>query len=107
MYNALGLGKFEFSDPDFSFKFQFDLIGLVRQLMVNQYDSVNVQGSPEIYCGILTVVLAPLFFMNKKIDKRRKFGYGFLIVVMLLCMCIRPVDMAWHGFQSPNWLPYR
>ena len=22
-------------------------------------------------------------------------------------MCIRPVDMAWHGFQSPNWLPYR
>ena len=107
MYNALGLGKFEFSDPDFSFKFQFDLIGLVRQLMVNQYDSVNVQGSPEIYCGILAVVLAPLFFMNKKIDKRRKFGYGFLIVVMLLCMCIRPVDMAWHGFQSPNWLPYR
>lgn len=107
MYNALGLGKFEFSDPDFSFKFQFDLIGLVRQLMVNQYDSVNVQGSPEIYCGILTVVLAPLFFMNKKIDKRRKFGYVFLIVVMLLCMCIRPVDMVWHGFQSPNWLPYR
>lgn len=107
MYNALSLGKFSFSEPDFSFKFQFDLIGLVRQLMVNQYDSVNVQGSPEIYCGVLTVVMIPLFFMNRKVATRRKIGYGFLIVAMLLCMCIRPVDMAWHGFQSPNWLPYR
>jgi uncharacterized membrane protein YfhO len=107
MYCALKLGKFEFTEPDFSFKFQFDLIGLIRQLLVDQYDSVNVQGSPEIYCGVLTVVMIPLFFMNSKIDKRRKIGYIFLLVLMFLCMAIRPVDMAWHGFQSPNWLPYR
>ena len=33
------------------------------QLLPAQYDSVNVQGKPEIYCGLLTLVLLPLFYM--------------------------------------------
>ena len=107
VYKALSLGKFDFTDPDYSFKTQFDPIILFRQLLTCQYDSVNVQGSPEIYCGILTVVLLPLFFMNKKITMKHKIGYGFLLFVMFFSMYIKPVDMWWHGGQVPNWLPFR
>lgn len=107
VYNALSLGKFDFTDPDYSFKVQFDPVNVLAQLLTCQYDSVNVQGSPEIYCGILTVVLLPVFFMNTKIEARKKLGYGFLLAVMFFSMYIKPVDMWWHGGQVPNWLPFR
>ncbi|MBR1555659.1 MAG: YfhO family protein [Oscillospiraceae bacterium] len=107
VYKALSLGKFDFTDPDYSFQTQFDPIIIFRQLLTCQYDSVNVQGSPEIYCGILTVVLVPLYFLNRKITLKHKLGYGFLLLVMFFSMYIKPVDMWWHGGQVPNWLPFR
>ena len=107
VYNALRLGKFDFTDPDYSFQTQFKPIDILAQLLVAQYDSVNVQGHPEIYCGILTLVLLPLFFLNQKISMKKKLGYGFLLCVMFFSMYIKPVDMWWHGGQVPNWLPFR
>lgn len=128
VYNALKLGKFDFTDPDYHFRFQsfplasdlltdteknpiltllLDLVDMLPQLFPAQYDSVNVQGKPEIYCGLLMVVLLPMFYMNGKINRRKKIGYTLLILVMLTCMMIVPVDMMWHGGQAPNWLPFR
>lgn len=128
VYNALKLGKFEFTDPDYHFRFQsfplsselltdteknpiltllLDLVDMFPQLLPAQYDSVNVQGKPEIYCGLLTVTLLPMFYMNGKINRRKKIGYTLLVLVMLTCMMIVPVDMMWHGGQVPNWLPFR
>lgn len=107
VYNALSLGKFNFSKPDYSFKTQFSLIELVPTFLPNQYYSVNVQGMPEVYCGVFALVLAPLFFMNKKIGRNKKIGCAFLLVILIGSMYIKPVDMLWHGGQVPNWLPYR
>jgi uncharacterized membrane protein YfhO len=107
VYNALQLGKLTFTDPDYSFKLQFDPLDVLAQLLTCQYDSVNVQGSPEIYCGILTVVLLPLFFLNSQISRKLKLGNGLLLAVMFFSMYIKPVDMLWHGGQVPNWLPFR
>ncbi len=128
VYHALSLGKFDFSDPDYSFRFQAfplserllenatdtplltllcDLVDMIPQLLPAQYDSVNVQGKPEIYCGLLTVCLLPLFYLNTSISRKKKIGYTAMIVVMLTCMMITPVDMWWHGGQTPNWLPFR
>ena len=108
VYNALKLGKFDFSGvPDRSFATQFEPATIIAQLLTAQYDSVNVDGSPEIYCGIFAVVLLPLYFLNSKISLRRKLGRGFLLAAMFFSMCIRPIDMQWHGGQMPNWLPFR
>lgn len=107
VYHSLQLGKFDFTKPDYSFTTQFNPINILAQLMVCQYDSVNVQGSPEIYCGILTVCLLPLFFLNSRISMKKKMGAGFLLAAMFFSMYIKPVDMMWHGGQVPNWLPFR
>ena len=113
VYNALALGKFDFSVPDYSLRAMFNPIELVPCLMPNQYYSVNVDegtrmyGRPEIYCGVLTFVLIPLFFANKKIKRNNKIGYGFMVFVLLFSMFIKPINMMWHGGQDPNWLPYR
>ncbi len=108
IYQALAMGKFDFTaNPDYSFKTSFKFMYFLPQLLPAQYDSVNVWGLPEIYCGMLTVVLLPVFFLNKKISLNKKIGYAAVVVILFLCMYINPVDMAWHGFQEPNWLPYR
>lgn len=107
VYNALALGKFEFTTPDYSFKTQFSPLEFLAQFSINQYNSVNVQGRPEIYCGVLAFLTLPLFFLNDRILFRKKIGYGFLVAVMFLSMYIKPIDMLWHGGQVPNWLPFR
>ncbi len=114
VYNALKLGKFDFSDPVYDWhQHLFKLPELIPTLLPNQYYSVNVDtgtklyGRPEIYCGVLTVVLAPLYFFNKNIKWNKKVGYGILVTVMVMSMYIKPLNMYWHGGQDPNWLPYR
>ncbi len=107
VYNALSLGKFDFTEPDFSFKTQFNPIDFFPQLLPAQYDTVNVDGLPEIYSGILTIVMLPLFYLNNKISFNKKMGYSVVLAVLFFCMYINPIDMVWHGFQEPNWLPYR
>ena len=113
IYNALKLGKFGFSEPDYSMRTMFNPIELLATLLPNQYYSVNVDegtrmyGRPEIYCGVLTFVLVPLYFINKNIKRNRKIGYGFVLFVMFFSMWIKPLNMMWHGGQDPNWLPYR
>ena len=113
VYNALALGKFDFSVPDYSFRTMFNPIELVPTLLPNQYYSVNVDegtrfyGRPEIYSGVLTLILFPLFYWNKKVSLKRKIGYTLLMAVLFVSMYIKPVNMMWHGGQDPNWLPYR
>ncbi|MCR5111195.1 MAG: YfhO family protein [Ruminococcus sp.] len=113
VYNALALGKFDFSDPDYSFRTMFKPLELIATLLPNQYYSVNVDegtrfyGRPEIYSGVLTLILFPLFYWNKKVTLKNKIGYSILVAVLFVSMYIKPINMMWHGGQDPNWLPYR
>ena len=113
VYNGLSNGKFAFSEPDFSYRNLFQLLELIPTLLPNQYYSVNVDeatnmyGRPEIYCGVLTVMLLPLFYMNKNIKVNRKIGGSLLILILVTSMYVKPINMLWHGGQDPNWLPYR
>lgn len=107
VYNSLKLGKLEFTEPDFTTRTQFTFVEFISKLFPMSYDTVYPSGLPMIYCGTLTVMLLPLFFLNSKIDIKEKTAKGILALVLMACMWIAPLDMAWHGFQVPNWLPYR
>lgn len=107
LYYSLKLGKFEFSTPSYELKTQFDFIDFFKNLLPNVYDTCRPEGSPVVYCGVLTIILLPLFFLNEKIRFRQKMGLGAVLMTILLSMYLSTVDLAWHGFQVPNWLPYR
>ncbi len=107
VYNALALGKFDFTKPNYSFKAQFTPLEFIAQFCVNCYNTVDVQGMPEIYSGVLAFLCLPLFFLNSRIPLRKKLGYGFLLACLIISMYCRPIDMLWHGGQMPNWLPFR
>lgn len=107
VYKSLSLGKLEFSIPDFTLRSQFNVLDFFTKLFPLSYDTVRPEGLPMIFCGTLTLIMAPLFFLNNKIGLKQKAGLGALAAVLFVSMYLAPVDIAWHGFQVPNWLPYR
>ncbi|MDE6133519.1 MAG: YfhO family protein, partial [Oscillospiraceae bacterium] len=107
LYNSLSLGKLEFSEPSYVLKTQFNFIDFFVNLLPNVYDTCRPEGSPVVYCGVLTLILIPLFFFNTNIKLKHKIGYGILTLTIILSMYMSTVDLVWHGFQVPNWLPYR
>ena len=107
VYNSLKLGKFEFTDPDFSLATQFDFLTFITKLFPMTYDTVYPKGMPMIYCGTAVLLLVPLYFMNQLIPVKQKVCDGVLTVILVVLMYIKPWDMAMHGFQVPNWLPFR
>jgi uncharacterized membrane protein YfhO len=108
--NSLSLGKFTFSTPDYTIQQNFNLANVAQKFFPNSYDTVRMEGLPFLYAGVLTVVMGVCFFLSGKISglsRRRRMCSAVLLLVLTVCMYIRPVDMMWHGGQLPNWLPYR
>lgn len=62
---------------------------------------------PNVYCGIITLMLSLLYFFTKSIPAREKLSRFFLLVVLYLSFNINVVNYIWHGFHFPNDLPYR
>lgn len=107
VYESLSYGKFAFSTPDYSLKENFPFIELLDKILPNSYDTVRMSGLPFLYCGTITILLVPSFFFCHKIRRSERIGYAAVLLLLVLCMYVRPVDMMWHGGQMPNWLPYR
>ena len=106
-YYSLQFGKTEFTDPSWDIKFKFDFYDLLFKLLPSSYDTVRIDGLPFVYCGLLTVLLAPLFFCSKKFTAREKIASGVLILIFVFSFVISTLDLVWHGFQKPQWLNAR
>lgn len=82
--------------------------------LANNYSSVNsiVFSSqdyflPNISSGILVFFLTILFFINKDIRLKHKIMALIFIVIFFFSFIFVPVDFMWHGFHTPNDLPFR
>lgn len=62
---------------------------------------------PNIYCGILTIILAPLFFFTKTISKKEKVTTLLLLGTLYITFNLNFINYIWHGMHFPNDLPYR
>ena len=65
------------------------------------------EGLPNLYCGILTNILAILFLLSKQVKLREKLCCIFLLLFFNVSFIIRQLDYIWHGFHFTNMIPYR
>lgn len=65
------------------------------------------EGMPNLYAGVILLLLLPLYFINKKISKEEKISHAFLLAILLLSLNNNVLNFIWHGFHYPNQLPYR
>ena len=104
---ALSFGKDEFSNPNWEVTQKFDLFEFFYKFLPASYDTVRPQGLPIVYCGVLTLITVPAYFMSKKFSVREKAAAAFLILFFIGSFATSSLDLIWHGFQKPNWLNYR
>lgn len=62
---------------------------------------------PNIYCGVIAIVLAFIFFASSKIKIKEKLASGGVLIFIILSCIIRHLDFIWHGFHFTNMIPYR
>ncbi len=91
--------------PDF--KANFALFRVPAQQLFGMVPTIRSGNLPNIFCGILPVVLVPLLLTTKTIPLRRRLAYGGLVGVLGLSFTVNVFDLVWHGLHSPNDLPYR
>lgn len=106
-YFSLQFGKNTFSNPSYEFKSKFDYINILTQMLPNSYDTVRPEGLPFIYCGVLSLLMLPVYFVTKRIKGREKIMSGIILALMVFSFTASTVDLFWHGMQRPNWLNYR
>lgn len=105
-YYSLTFGKTTFTNPDYAFGFNFDILDFLMKMFPGAYDTVRPEGNPFVSAGVPALILLPLYFFTKRAP-REKIASGILLLALFLSMYIDPIDMFWHGMQAPNWLNYR
>ena len=106
-YYSLNFGKTTFSDPKWEWTLKFDILDLLYKFLPGSYDTVRPEGYPFVYCGVLTLLLLPAYFLSHKFTMRQKIVSAVFILVFVASFSFTVTDLIWHGFQKPNWLNYR
>lgn len=88
-------------------KANFDMFNLLGRQLYATSPTIRSGNLPNIYCGLLSVFLLPIFATLKSIPLRRRISYLSLFGFMALSLVINQLDLLWHGLHSPNDLPYR
>ena len=106
-YYSLTFGKTDFSDPNWAFTSRLNFLELFYKFLPSSYDTVRPAGLPFVYCGVLTLLMVPMFFFNKQFKTGEKVAYTILITIFVFSFATSSIDLIWHGFQKPNWLNNR
>lgn len=64
-------------------------------------------GGPQLFCGVLFVVLVVMFFFDRKVSVKDRIGTGILLAVLLISFCSDLLNLVWHAGMEPSGHPYR
>ncbi len=116
-YYSLSFGKTEFSDSDFDISTRITFFDVIFKFFPGSYDTIDNMNAtatspstgafPFIYCGVITLILAPAFFLSKKFSLIEKIASAVFVGFFILSFIISTLDLIWHGFQYPNCLQNR
>ncbi|MBO7762126.1 MAG: YfhO family protein [Clostridia bacterium] len=104
---ALTFGKDTFSSPSYDFVVKQDILDILTKFFFASYDTVRPEGLPNLYCGLITLMLIPFYFISRRVSTREKGANLLLSLFLLFCFSVHVIDLIWHGGQAPNWLNYR
>jgi uncharacterized membrane protein YfhO len=65
------------------------------------------EGAPNLYCGIIVLILLPAYFLCRGIRLKEKLWNLALLLFLILSLNMNILNFIWHGFHYPNQLPHR
>lgn len=91
-------------------KYYYDIFDFLANHLASLEPTIRSSGEdvlPNVYCGILTVLLLPFYIFSKRINSGEKLASVTLLAVMYFSFNINYLNFFWHGLHFPNDLPYR
>lgn len=83
-----------------------DALDVINQLL--PYTELTFrEGLPNLYCGMIVVMMLVLYVVNENIELREKLLNGGFLLFMFFSLNTNKLDFVWHGLHFPNQLPYR
>lgn len=64
-------------------------------------------GGPNLYCGLLCVILFAFYLMCAEIPLRKKMMNCVMLAFLVLSLNVNKLDFLWHGLHFPNQIPFR
>ncbi|MDE5754343.1 MAG: YfhO family protein [Oscillospiraceae bacterium] len=75
--------------------------------MLAYTEPTSKEGLPNLYCGLLPVLLLGAFLIAKKIRIREKISAVLILAFLIVSCNMNYLNFIWHGFHFTNMLPYR
>lgn len=91
-------------------KFYYDIFDFLANHLASLEPTIRSSGEdvlPNVYCGILTVILIPLYLFSKRISNIEKVASVVLLAILYFSFNNNYLNYLWHGLHFPNDLPYR
>lgn len=88
----------------------FDLFDFLGNHLPGIETTIRSSGGdvlPNIYSGLIVLILVPLYMMNRSIRTREKIANVVLLVILTASFNTNILNYIWHAFHFPNDLPYR
>ncbi len=82
-------------------------LSVLAQLFVPYYDGLGRYSLPYVFCGLVPIILMILFFINKKIDIKKRIAGLITVCLFIVSFCVGLLDITWMFFAEPNGYPSR
>lgn len=88
----------------------FDIFTFITNHLPGIEPTIRSSGDnviPNVYCGLITVILLPFYFLSSRIPGKQKVVSAILLIACMVGFALNYFNFIWHGFHMPNDLPYR
>lgn len=92
-------------DPT-KFETYYTLFELFNNMLFNVKPTI-IDGLPNIYSGVLPLLLLPLYFTLKSVNLQAKISHAVMLIFIFVSFNINYLNFFWHGFHFPNQVPFR
>lgn len=92
------------------FKIYFDFFDFLANHLAAVTPTIRSSGEdvmPNVYCGVIVLILVPLYIFATSISKKEKLCNLTLLGVIYISFNFNMLNYIWHGMHFPNDLPYR
>ena len=105
---SLMAGKAGIDLTEYIPKQTYPVIELISRFFIGSFSNSDLSaGCPNIFISLFMILLAFIYFFNKKINTKEKKGSLFLILFFIASFIFYPIDVVWHLFQHPAGFPFR
>lgn len=106
-FNALKFTTFTNIRFPVEAKFYLNPLELFSRHLFGVTPETGLEHHPNIYCGLMVLILVAIYALSKKISLKEKLVYLIPVLFFLLSFDLNMLNFIWHGLNYPDSLPAR